>query len=173
MADARQALQWSQEFKERLVDEDVDDDTFRFFQAAIDGSATAKIRDQDTLVLQVDGGSFISLRTLKTLHADQAQIDWSGYCNTLRLAWLNSDADTTAPASLGLRHRPKDDSSSGKALAEERATASATVSGPQREPEKNIIRQAISTDSEQFLREDSTVNPSDKTTSGRSGEDSG
>ena len=68
MADARQALQWSQEFKERLVDEDVDDDTFRFFQAAIDGSATANIRDQDTLVLQIDGGRFISLRTLKRRH---------------------------------------------------------------------------------------------------------
>ncbi len=109
----------------------------------------------------------------ETLHAGQAQRDWSDYCTILRSAWINSDTDTTGPASLGLRDRPKDDSSSGEALAEERATASATVPGPQREPEKNIIRQAISTDSDQFLRDDSTVDPSDETTSGRSGGDSG
>ena len=70
MADARQARQWLQEFKERLVDADFeggveDDIVWLGQQMVIDGSATAEIRDQDTLVLQIDGGRFISLRTLK------------------------------------------------------------------------------------------------------------
>lgn len=110
----------------------------------------------------------------KTLHADQASKDWSGFCNTLASAWDKVKADTTAPSSLGLRLRRKSGvSSSGKALAEERATASATVSGPQREPEKNDNARVLTTDSDQFLRENSTVNPVNKPTSDGPVKDSG
>ena len=105
-----------------------------------------------------------------TLHADQAQKDWSEHCKALRSAWDKVNADTTVPSSLGLRHRPKSLENRRKGSAEVGATL--VVSESRQKRRKNSGTSVILDDQKQFSSGDLEATRDSKRSSGDSLEDS-